>query len=277
MLNVHPSLLPRWRGAAPIERAIMAGDERTGRVDHAPHRGPRQRARVPGRAASRSRRDDTYGSLAPRLAELGGELLVRALRRSAPPFAEQDEEGVTYAEKIAAADRLLDPATAGGRAGARRARAAPAHRRAPALPDGRCSASHAAAVRRATRRRRAGALQRRETGACCSAHAPGRSSCCACSPPAGGRWTRAPTCAAMPCRLMHRLERLTAAGDVPLARVIGAARLRLRGAAPRVRAAAPTPTEALQAEAQRARRARPRAGDAPRLRRGPAQAARSTT
>ena len=64
MLNVHPSLLPRWRGAAPIERAIMAGDELTGvsimRVD----RGARQRAGVRPGAASRSRPDDTYGTLA---------------------------------------------------------------------------------------------------------------------------------------------------------------------------------------------------------------------
>jgi methionyl-tRNA formyltransferase len=51
---------------------------------------------------------DTYGSLAPRLSELGGELLARALTE-APPFLEQSEDGVTYAEKIEAADRLLDP------------------------------------------------------------------------------------------------------------------------------------------------------------------------
>ena len=54
------------------------------------------------------RPDDTYGSLAPRLAALAGELLVRALEQ-APPFAEQPSEGVTYAEKIAPGDRLLDP------------------------------------------------------------------------------------------------------------------------------------------------------------------------
>ena len=45
MLNVHPSLLPRWRGAAPIERAIMAGDRRTGVTIIAGERGPRLRAR----------------------------------------------------------------------------------------------------------------------------------------------------------------------------------------------------------------------------------------
>ena len=55
------------------------------------------------------RPDDSYGSLAARLQELGGELIVRALEES-PPFVEQAEEGVTYAEKIGPADRLLDPA-----------------------------------------------------------------------------------------------------------------------------------------------------------------------
>ncbi len=59
-------------------------------------------------AAEPMRPDDTYGSLAPRLAQLGGELLLRALKE-APPFVEQPEDGVTYAEKIDAADRLLDP------------------------------------------------------------------------------------------------------------------------------------------------------------------------
>ncbi len=51
---------------------------------------------------------DSYGSLAARLQELGAELLLRALRE-APPFREQPEDGVTYAEKIGAQDRLLDP------------------------------------------------------------------------------------------------------------------------------------------------------------------------
>ena len=107
ILNVHPSLLPRWRGAAPIERAIMAGDESTGvsimRLTAGLDSGPvclvSSVAIGPG---------DTYGSLAPRLAEIGGELLVRALQE-APPFVEQAEQGATYAEKIGAADRLLDP------------------------------------------------------------------------------------------------------------------------------------------------------------------------
>jgi methionyl-tRNA formyltransferase len=108
ILNVHPSLLPRWRGAAPIERAIMAGDERTGvsimRLTAGLDSGP-----VCLAGAEPIRPDDSYGSLAERLQLLGGELLVRALDES-PPFVEQSEDGVTYAEKLTAADRLLDPA-----------------------------------------------------------------------------------------------------------------------------------------------------------------------
>ncbi len=107
ILNVHPSLLPRWRGAAPIERAIMAGDESTGvsimRLTAGLDSGP-----VCLHSSDAIRPGDTYGSLAQRLAEIGGELLVRALQE-APPFVEQAEQGATYAEKIGAADRLLDP------------------------------------------------------------------------------------------------------------------------------------------------------------------------
>jgi methionyl-tRNA formyltransferase len=108
ILNVHPSLLPRWRGAAPIERAIMAGDERTGvgimRLAAGLDSGP---VCVSGEQAIAA--DDTYGSLAERLQQLGAELLLRALRER-PPFREQEEAGVTYAEKITPADRLLDTA-----------------------------------------------------------------------------------------------------------------------------------------------------------------------
>jgi methionyl-tRNA formyltransferase len=108
LLNVHPSLLPRWRGAAPIERAIMAGDARTGvsimRVTAGLDSGP-----VCLRRAEPIGSQDTFGSLSERLAELGAELLVSALDES-PPFAEQDEAGATYAEKIVSEDRELDPA-----------------------------------------------------------------------------------------------------------------------------------------------------------------------
>jgi methionyl-tRNA formyltransferase len=107
ILNVHPSLLPRWRGAAPIERAVMAGDETTGvsimRLTAGLDSGP-----VCLTALEPIRPEDTFGSLWPRLAELGGELLVQALDEN-PRFLEQPEQGVTYAEKIGPEDRLLDP------------------------------------------------------------------------------------------------------------------------------------------------------------------------
>jgi methionyl-tRNA formyltransferase len=108
LLNVHPSLLPRWRGAAPIERAIMAGDTETGvsimRVTAGLDSGP-----VCLAAPEPIRPDDTYGTLAARLEALGADLLVRALDER-PPCHEQDERAVTYAEKISGDDRTLDPA-----------------------------------------------------------------------------------------------------------------------------------------------------------------------
>jgi methionyl-tRNA formyltransferase len=107
MLNVHPSLLPRWRGAAPVERAIMAGDARTGvsimRLTAGLDSGP-----VCLAADEEIRPDDDYGTLATRLEELGARLLVRALDEQ-PSFVEQDEAGVAYAEKITGEDRTLDP------------------------------------------------------------------------------------------------------------------------------------------------------------------------
>ena len=107
LLNVHPSLLPRWRGAAPVERAIMAGDEQTGvsimRVTEGLDSGPVCLAQTEPITP-----DDDYGTLAARLEDLGATLLVRALDER-PPFVEQSEDGVTYAEKITAADRTLDP------------------------------------------------------------------------------------------------------------------------------------------------------------------------
>ena len=107
MLNVHPSLLPRWRGAAPVERAIMAGDEQTGvsimRVTEGLDSGA-----VCAQEAEPIRPDDDYGTLAARLERLGGELLVRALDER-PPFVEQDDSRASYAHKIEAADRALDP------------------------------------------------------------------------------------------------------------------------------------------------------------------------
>ena len=107
MLNVHPSLLPRWRGAAPVERALMAGDAETGvsimQVTAGLDSGP-----VCAQRAEPIRADDDYGSLAARLAALGGDLLVEVLDER-PECVEQDEAGVTYAEKLGPEDRLLDP------------------------------------------------------------------------------------------------------------------------------------------------------------------------
>ncbi|HEX6651641.1 MAG TPA: methionyl-tRNA formyltransferase [Thermoleophilaceae bacterium] len=107
MLNVHPSLLPRWRGAAPIERAIEAGDEETGVTIMRPtaelDAGPIAVQRTEAISA-----EDDYGSLSDRLAALGGELLVEALDTQGP-FRDQPDTGVTYAEKIGPEDRRLDP------------------------------------------------------------------------------------------------------------------------------------------------------------------------
>jgi methionyl-tRNA formyltransferase len=111
MLNIHPSLLPRWRGAAPIERAIMAGDSRTGvcvmKLTAGLDSGPvALSSEVPIGAAA------DHEALSSTLAGLGGELLVRALNLAAEgslEFAEQDEAAVTYAEKIDPAERRLDP------------------------------------------------------------------------------------------------------------------------------------------------------------------------
>jgi methionyl-tRNA formyltransferase len=109
MLNVHPSLLPRWRGAAPIERAIEAGDEVTGVTIMQPvaelDAGPMCLQRTEPIHA-----DDDFGSLAPRLAELAGELLVETLD-TRPDCVPQPEEGVMIAPKIEPQERRLDPAS----------------------------------------------------------------------------------------------------------------------------------------------------------------------
>jgi methionyl-tRNA formyltransferase len=111
MLNVHPSLLPRWRGAAPIERAIMAGDFETGvtilRVAAGLDSGP-----IALQAKTPIGPQEDYGSLARRLAERGGELIVRALDLRASgglELTEQDDSLATYAHKIAPEERRLDP------------------------------------------------------------------------------------------------------------------------------------------------------------------------
>ena len=106
MLNVHFSLLPRWRGAAPVERAILAGDTVTGVTIHetvaALDAGP-----IAAQEAFAIADADDAGAVYERSAEVALRLLERVL--AAPQFEPQPSEGVTYAEKISAADRWLDP------------------------------------------------------------------------------------------------------------------------------------------------------------------------
>ena len=103
-LNVHPSLLPRWRGAAPVERAILAGDEQTGVTIHetveALDAGPI--------AAQESFEvgDLDAGEVYARSAEIAVRLLTDVIE--SPSFQPQAEAGAVYAEKITAADRELD-------------------------------------------------------------------------------------------------------------------------------------------------------------------------
>jgi methionyl-tRNA formyltransferase len=107
ILNVHPSLLPRWRGAAPIERAIMAGDAQTGvslmRLVEELDAGPVCRVQAVAIEA-----DDDYGTLSTRLADHAAELVLEALD-GPRHYVDQETDGVTYAEKLTAADRELDP------------------------------------------------------------------------------------------------------------------------------------------------------------------------
>ncbi len=114
--NVHPSLLPRWRGAAPVERAIEAGDDVTGvtimtlveELDAGPMCAVVEVPITP---------EDDYGSLAGRLAALGGDLLVEALDSADAGDLEWREQTpadgrpASYAEKIVRADRVLSPVT----------------------------------------------------------------------------------------------------------------------------------------------------------------------
>jgi methionyl-tRNA formyltransferase len=104
-LNVHPSLLPRWRGAAPVERALMAGDEETGvsiielvqELDAGP---------IAARGVFPVSLDENAGHVFARAADLTPALIEEALASREP--APQAEDGVTYAEKIGPADRELD-------------------------------------------------------------------------------------------------------------------------------------------------------------------------
>ena len=104
-LNVHPSLLPRWRGAAPVERSIMAGDTETGVTIHRTIKeldaGP-----IAAQEAFPIGPDNNAGDVFASAAPIAVELLRNVLH--SPRFDPQPDEGVTYAEKITAEDRELD-------------------------------------------------------------------------------------------------------------------------------------------------------------------------
>lgn len=106
ILNVHPSLLPRWRGAAPVERAMMAGDAQTGvsimrlvaELDAGPVYAQQPEPILP---------TDDYASLSARLRDVSVKLLELVLETNPAPTP-QSEDGITYAEKLTAEDRTLD-------------------------------------------------------------------------------------------------------------------------------------------------------------------------
>ena len=106
LVNLHPSRLPRWRGAAPVERAIMAGDAETAvaAIEVAPEldAGP-----IIAEAPIAIGPEDDAGAVRARALELGVPLLERALLER-PAARAQAGEGVTYAHKITGADRVLD-------------------------------------------------------------------------------------------------------------------------------------------------------------------------
>jgi methionyl-tRNA formyltransferase len=106
-LNVHGSLLPRWRGAAPVQRAILAGDRETGvgimQMEAGLDTGP---VRLEGRTPIDGK---TAGELTAELAAMGAELMVRVLADlDAHPAVAQPEEGVTHAPKVMKDEARID-------------------------------------------------------------------------------------------------------------------------------------------------------------------------
>jgi methionyl-tRNA formyltransferase len=132
-LNVHPSLLPRWRGAAPVERALMAGDARTGVTIHrttaALDAGP-----IAAQEAFDLGPDDDAGTVFARSAEIAARLLDDVM--ADPQFEPQPVDGVTYAEKIQPEDRELD-LTRPAHESVNRVRGLSPHIGARAVVDGR--------------------------------------------------------------------------------------------------------------------------------------------
>ena len=105
--NVHASLLPRWRGAAPIQRAIMAGDKQSGvsimRMEQGLDTGP-----VMAMRALPITQETTAGSLHDELAALGAKMMVEVLHNPSAHGTIQPTEGVTYAKKIDKAEAKID-------------------------------------------------------------------------------------------------------------------------------------------------------------------------
>jgi methionyl-tRNA formyltransferase len=105
-LNIHASLLPRWRGAAPLQRALLAGDSETGitimQMDEGLDTGA-----ILLQEKIAIREDDTAQTLHDKLAQLGAHGIVRALRENFPPRM-QDRTLATYAEKISKSEALVD-------------------------------------------------------------------------------------------------------------------------------------------------------------------------
>ena len=104
--NIHASLLPRWRGAAPIQRALLAGDRETGITIMQMDAGLDTGA-ILLQENIVINNDDTARTLHDRLAQLGARCIVRALRENPVPRA-QDEAAATYAEKISKAEAVID-------------------------------------------------------------------------------------------------------------------------------------------------------------------------
>lgn len=106
-INIHASLLPRWRGAAPIQRAILAGDARTGvcimQMEAGLDTGPVLLSESLAIDAA-----DTAATLHDRLADLGASLIVNALGRLPLPVSAQAADGVTYAAKLEKSEALID-------------------------------------------------------------------------------------------------------------------------------------------------------------------------
>ena len=109
-INIHASLLPRWRGAAPIHRAIEAGDRETGitimQMDEGLDTGPMLMKHIEPISDT-----DTTGTLHDRLAVLGGQMIVEALRQLSAGKLQaiaQPDEGVSYATKISKDEAVLD-------------------------------------------------------------------------------------------------------------------------------------------------------------------------